>query len=133
MTPDQAKDLSHLLARIGSHFVQSVAFVEDHDTTENFTEYRKVVGKLMGDMYLDAMVPLYHRFPELLPDYLDGPYKIPECAYLPRFYGVETGGGPSEIQSNKEKAEQCADGKTPEADQPPHELTPNTRLPSKKR
>lgn len=27
------------------------------------------------------------------------------------------------------QTEQCADGKTPEADQPPHELNPNTRLP----
>ena len=30
---------------------------------------------------------------------------------------------------NESKAEQGADGKTPEAAQPPHELTPNTRLP----
>ena len=28
-----------------------------------------------------------------------------------------------------EEAEQCADGKPPEADQPPHNLNPNTRLP----
>lgn len=106
MTPDEAKDLSHLLARIGSHFVQSVAFVEDHDTTENFNEYLTVVGKLMGDMYLDAMAPLYRRFPELLPDYFGGTYQIPESAYLPRFYGTETGGGTSKTKPIKEEAEQ---------------------------
>ncbi len=103
MTLSEAKELSHLLARIGSHLVQSAIFVEDHDTTENCSEYRKVVGKLMGDMYLDAMAPLYRRYPELLPDYLDGPYKMPESAYLPRFYGTETGAGPS----NSQKAEQA--------------------------
>ena len=86
MTTSEAKELSHLLARIGAYLDQSAAFVQDHDTTEDFTKYRNVVGKLMGDMFLDAMTPLYTRFPELLPDYLGGPYKIPESAYLPSFY-----------------------------------------------
>ena len=52
MKPDEAKELSHVLARIGSHLMQSVAFVEDHDTPANFQEYRTVVGKLMGDLFL---------------------------------------------------------------------------------
>lgn len=86
MTPSEAKELSHLLARVGELLNQSAAFVRDHDTEENFIEYRTVVGKLMGDMFLDAMTPLYKRFPELLPDYLGGPYKIPESVYLPSFY-----------------------------------------------
>jgi len=86
MTLSEAKELSHLLACIGAHLDQSVAFVQDHDTTENFTDYRMVVGKLLGDLYLDAMVPLYERFPEILPDYLNGPHKIPESVYLPSFY-----------------------------------------------
>jgi hypothetical protein len=92
MTPSEAKELSHLLARIGCHLDQSAAFVRDHDTPENFTAYRNVVGKLMGDLYLDAMVPLYRRFPELLPDDLNGPYKIPESVYLPTFYDAELDG-----------------------------------------
>jgi hypothetical protein len=86
MTPDQAKEISHLLLRIGAHLQQSAAFVRDHDTAENFTQYRDVVGKVLGDLYLDAMVPLYHRFPELQPDYLGGTYKIPESIYQPTFY-----------------------------------------------
>jgi hypothetical protein len=86
MTSCEAKELSHLLARVGGLLNQSAAFVRDHDTEENFIEYRTVIGKLMGDMFLDAMTPLYKRFPELLPDYLGGPYKIPEFAYLPSFY-----------------------------------------------
>jgi hypothetical protein len=86
MTPSEAKELSHLLARVGALLDQSAAFVRDHDSEANFIEYRTVIGKLMGDMFLDAMTPLYRRFPELLPDYLGGPYKIPESAYLPSFY-----------------------------------------------
>jgi len=86
MTLSEAEKLSHLLARIGSYLDQSVAFVRDHDSPENFREYREVVGKLMGDMFLDAMTPLYRRFPELLPDYLGGPYEFPDSVYLPSFY-----------------------------------------------
>ncbi|RYD35339.1 MAG: hypothetical protein EOP85_19090 [Verrucomicrobiaceae bacterium] len=86
MTPGEAKELSHLLARVGSQLDLSVAFVHDHDTTENFIEYRRVVGEMMGTMFLDLMTPLYARFPELRPDYLGGPYQIPGSAYLPVFY-----------------------------------------------
>ena len=86
MTPSEAKELSHLLARVGALLDQSAAFVRDHDSESNFIEYRKVIGKIMGDMFLDAMTPLYRRFPELLPDYLGGSYKIPESTYLPSFY-----------------------------------------------
>jgi len=116
MSPNEAKELSHLLARVGSHLLQSATFVRDHDTTENFEEYRTVVGKLMGDLYLDAMAPLYSRFPELLPDYLDGPYKFPDSTYLPKFYGSETGGGTNENQTEQtEEAEHDADGDAEEA------------------
>lgn len=92
MTSDQAKELSHLLLRVGAHLQQSTAFVRDHDTADNFTNYCKVVGKALGDLYLDAIVPLYHRFPELQPDYLGGSYKIPDSIYEPPFYdyGSET-------------------------------------------
>jgi hypothetical protein len=86
MTFSEAEKLSHLLARIGAHLDQSVAFVRDHDSPENFHGYREVAGKLMGDMFLDAMTPLYSRFPELLPNYLGGPYEFPDSVYLPSFY-----------------------------------------------
>jgi hypothetical protein len=109
MTPSEAKELSHLLAHVGGLLNQSAAFVRDHDTEENFVGYRTVVGKLMGDMFLDAMTPLYKRFPELLPDYLGGPYKIPESAHMPIFY--DTSANPLLInvhdQKNDQKNKSC--------------------------
>lgn len=86
MNREEAKKVFHLLLQVGEHLDQSVAFVRDHDDEDHFLEYRAVVGKLMGDMYLDAMTPLFERFPDLRPDYLGGPYKIPEEVYLPVFY-----------------------------------------------
>ncbi len=100
MTPSEAKELSHLLARVAGLLNQSAAFVRDHDNEENFIEYRTVVGKLMGDMFLDAMTPLYRRFPELLPDYLGGTYKIPDSAYQPIFYSLD---GESSVDSTSDR------------------------------
>ena len=37
------------------------------------------------------------------------------------------------LQCCSRKTEQCADGKSPESEQPPHQLYPNTRPPSQKR
>lgn len=113
MTPSEATELSHLLARVGGLLNQSAAFVRDHDTQENFIEYRTVIGKLMGDLFIDTMTPLYKRFPDLLPDYLGGPYKIPESAYMPLFYDTMKHQVPDqkdEMHTNEEnqEAEQAA-------------------------
>ena len=109
MTPSEAKELSHLLARVAALLDQSVAFVRDHDSEADFIEYRAVVGKLMGDMFLDAMTPLYKRFPELLPDYLGGPYKIPDSVYQPNFYHnpLEQPGNPVANQENEQQSKSC--------------------------
>lgn len=83
MTSSEAKELSHLLAKVGGLLNQSAAFVRDHDSESNYRDYRTVIGRLMGDLFHEAMTPLYQRFPELLPDYLGGPYRIPESVFDP--------------------------------------------------
>ena len=107
MNPNEARELFHLLARIGGYLNQSVAFVQDCDEEEHFLEYRNLVGRLMADVFDEGMRPLYRRFPELLPDYLGGPYKIPEDVYLPLFYDV-TRRKPLANESNAQEAEQDA-------------------------
>ena len=112
MNSSQAQELSHLWCRISGHLDQSVAFVQDNDEENNYLEYRAVVGKLMGDLFCDAMQPLYKRFPELLPDYLGGPHTVPESVYLPPFYDAPHDRTIKEV-------EQVVDGKPPKAPQPP--------------
>jgi hypothetical protein len=109
MTPSEAKELSHLLERVGALLDQSAGYVRDHDSEANFIEYRTVIGKLMGDMFLDAMSPLHKRFPELLPDYLGGPYMIPESVYLPSFYHTtaEDSAIPGPTQKNDQQNKSC--------------------------
>lgn len=86
------------------HSDQSVAFVEGCDDQARFLEYRTFVGKLMGDLFLDGRQPLYDRFPDLLPDYLGGTYKIPSELLEPPFYDLN-----SQPNTNDEESEQAAD------------------------
>jgi len=86
MTAIEAEKLSRLFLKIGADLNQSTAFVRDYDSEEEFLRYRKVVGKVLGNLYLDAMEPLWKRFPELRPDDQDGPYKTSREIYEPLFY-----------------------------------------------
>lgn len=72
--------------QINAKLDQSVAFVRDHDTEENFKEYRQVVGKIMGSLYLDIEEKLWQQYPELRPKQMDGPYEVSENIFEPRFY-----------------------------------------------
>ena len=51
--------------KIGADLNQSVAYVRDHDSGDEFRFYRNAIGKLMGDLFSEAMEPLWKRFPEL--------------------------------------------------------------------
>jgi hypothetical protein len=88
MTRNEAEKLSRLFLKIGGDLNQSIAFVQHHDSEEEFIQYRQVAGKLMGDLYLDAMEPLWKRFPDLRPDDMGGPYKLSEDVYEPFFYKI---------------------------------------------
>jgi len=82
----EAEELSILLLQIGAKLDESVGFVKDKDTEENFLEYRNAIGKVMGYLFYGAKEPLWKRFPELNPEYLDGTYKIDESIFEPKFY-----------------------------------------------
>ena len=86
MTRDDAIKLLHLYAKIGADLDQSVAFRMDHDSEFEANGGALPTGKVMGEVYFELMKPIYKEFPDLLPDYLDGPYSIPETVYEPRFY-----------------------------------------------
>lgn len=104
MELDKAKELLHLFARIGGYLNQSVAFVQDCDDEAQFLEYRTRIAGLMAGVFDEGMRPIYKRFPELLPDYLGGPYEIPQDVYFPLFYDVALR-NPTD-QCNQEEAEQ---------------------------
>jgi hypothetical protein len=91
MNEEEAEQLSILLMQIVAKLDQSAAFVKDKDSKEEWDAYRQAVGRAMAEICLELEEPLWKRFPNLKPEYLDGPYKVSPEIYEPRFYdGNET-------------------------------------------
>ena len=89
MTKEEAESLSIALLQIVAKLNQSAAFVRDRDDEENWDKYRDAVGRAMAAVFLDLEEPLWARFPDLRPEYLDGPYKTDPAIYEPYFYNPE--------------------------------------------
>ena len=62
-----AKEISELMLDYGARLNASTALVRDNCATEEVHVYRKAVGKVMGEMLLAIMNPLYERHPNLVP------------------------------------------------------------------
>ena len=72
MNKKEAEDLSVLLMQVSGKLDQSVHFVMDKDTKVNFESYRSNAGKVMGEIFLEMLQPLWARYPELTPKEMDG-------------------------------------------------------------
>ena len=69
------------------------SFVRDHDTNENFEEYRQVIGKIMGSLLMDVEDKLWRKYPELRPKQMDGLSEVDESIIKPRFYTCKNENG----------------------------------------
>lgn len=65
-----ATEVVDLMVEFGDRLNQSVVLVKDNCSHDEFIIYRNAVAKLMGDMLLDVMNPIFKEFPELKPDRL---------------------------------------------------------------
>ncbi len=64
---DIAREINLLMLKIGADIDKSIAMVKDNCTQEEFEAYRKAAGKIMGDMLLEVMNPIYKTHPDLKP------------------------------------------------------------------
>ncbi len=48
---------------------------------EEFNEYAHKTGKVMGEIYVEILRPLWEEHPELLPKQMDGEYAVNEQMY----------------------------------------------------
>lgn len=62
-----ARQIGDLMVEFGRRLDASVAIVRDRGTPEEFQVYRRAVGKVMADMLLEIMNPLYAKHPNLKP------------------------------------------------------------------
>ena len=62
-----ASRVSDLMLELGAKLNESLVLVKERCTEQEFKAYRTVVGKLMGEMLLEVMNPLYVSHPDLKP------------------------------------------------------------------
>ena len=64
---DIAKQISDLMLECGARLDKSVALVRDECAPDDFQMYRRAVGKVMGEILLEVLNPLYKTHPTLKP------------------------------------------------------------------
>lgn len=62
-----AMRVSELMLEFGAKLNESLALAKERCSEAEFKAYRTVVGKLMGEMLLEVMNPLYASHPDLKP------------------------------------------------------------------
>lgn len=62
-----AKQISDLMLDCGGKLDKSVALVGDKCSSEELQLYRRAVGRIMGEILLEVLNPLYKMHPSLRP------------------------------------------------------------------
>jgi hypothetical protein len=66
-----ARQISELMLDCGARLDESVALVQNECTPEELHTYRRAVGKIMGEVLLEVLNPLYAKHPTLKPPELN--------------------------------------------------------------
>lgn len=62
-----AKVISDLMIDCGGKLDESVSMVRDNCSPEEFRMYRTAIGKVMGEILLEVLNPLYKLHPDIKP------------------------------------------------------------------
>jgi hypothetical protein len=62
-----AKKIGDLMQDCSARLNSSVALVRDECDAEELQNYRRAVGKVMGEILLEVLNPLYAKHPQLKP------------------------------------------------------------------
>jgi hypothetical protein len=73
MKREIAETISKLMLDYGAKLDDSVRLVMESCPEEELRVYRLAVGRIMGEMLLEIMNPLYHEHPDLRPEGLEPP------------------------------------------------------------
>lgn len=63
-----AKQVSDLMLDITAQLNQSVSLVQEQASAEEFASYRLAVARIMGEILLEVLNPLYRKHPGLKPE-----------------------------------------------------------------
>jgi hypothetical protein len=70
MKTDIAQQLSSQLNNVMEKLDNTIRFVKENCTEEEFGAYREGLGRVMGALVIDVMMPLYRTNPEAQPENL---------------------------------------------------------------
>lgn len=76
-----AQQIAELMLRVSSWIDQSTALVEDQSPGESAEKYKQAAGRVMGDILLEVLNPLYAEHPELRPTALGGMHVLDESVF----------------------------------------------------
>ena len=62
-----AARVSELFVEFSRRIDQSIALVKETASPEEFSAYRRAAGRVLGEMLLEVMNPLYQKHPGLKP------------------------------------------------------------------
>lgn len=67
MDKDVAHQISSLMLEYFARLNASVQVVQERCSEEEFKDYRRAIGLILGEMTTEVMMPLYRKHPELEP------------------------------------------------------------------
>ena len=65
---DTAGEVEKMMRQCSETLNESIRRVMEMCTDEEFKVYRRVIGEIMGAIYLDVMQPIHRRYPDLEPE-----------------------------------------------------------------
>lgn len=71
-----AREISELMLEIGARLDHSIESIQGRCQAEEFASYRVAVGRIMGEILLGVLNPLYVLHPDLRPPELQSPAEL---------------------------------------------------------
>ncbi|MBK5143866.1 hypothetical protein I2494_09065 [Budviciaceae bacterium BWR-B9] len=65
-----AESISDLMLKIGKDINESIILVQAECSPDEFSAYKLAAGKVMGEILLEIMNPIYEMHPDIIPDEL---------------------------------------------------------------
>ena len=62
-----ASEISQLMFSLGAQLNGSLVRVQERCPVSEFEAYRAVVGRLMGEMFVEVSMPIFAQYPDLKP------------------------------------------------------------------
>jgi hypothetical protein len=65
-----AEKIEKIMRDVSGELDESIRIARDNTNDHEFVLYRRLVGKLMGEIFVEILQPIYSQYPELTPENL---------------------------------------------------------------